>query len=77
MVWHKERAMLRCLLAHGEYELCENRLNPYNEWDAPCDGKRWENNFYPSCGFGVHTVYDGWRDTQKECDDEFEKEMRK
>jgi hypothetical protein len=52
-VWHRERAKLRECLSHGDYESIECRLQLYDSWDAPGDGKGWED-FKPYAGFGVH-----------------------
>lgn len=76
-VWHSERAQLRQALAHGEFERAETKLVPYDEWEAPGDGKGWDNNFYPEEGFGVHLFSRCWSRTKDQLDELFRKAMRK
>lgn len=47
MKWYKrykhgqERARAKDAIHHGQYELAEDELAPWNEWDSPRDGQRY------------------------------------
>ena len=76
MLHGQERARIRNLIAHGQYELAELVLAPWDAWDDPRDGKRWSWNFYPRAGFGIHNKwYQRW--TKEQYDEMYEKAMRK
>ena len=36
--WHKERTAVRGALAHGDYDLPTQQIEPWDEWDCPRDG---------------------------------------
>ena len=43
---HLERARLLSRLRHGDYEGLEFELAPWNEYDCPRDGKKWDPDWF-------------------------------
>lgn len=83
--WYKvirhgqERARVRQALAHGEWERAEVQLAPHNMWFDPRDGQRYDADFYPDCGWGIHNPEreDRWPWTPEVMDEYHEKALRK
>jgi hypothetical protein len=50
-----ERSRVRTAINSGDYESIEVEMAPYNDWDAPCDGKHyWPHPERPNFGWGIH-----------------------
>ena len=82
--WYKthirqtERARVRTALAHGDWEAASVEMAPWNSWDDPRDGKRYQSNFYPHQGWGIHLMTRWYRNWNKEdADRRFCRAMRK
>lgn len=72
-----ERARVRTAIAHGDWDALETVLCPWNDWDAPGDGKfYYANPSTPQCGWGVHNPEtSSW--SKEILIRSFEKSMRK
>lgn len=50
-----ERARVRAAIAHGDWDVLNTVLCPWNDFDAPGDGKFYDTNpFTPKKGWGIH-----------------------
>jgi len=82
---HRERARVKQAIKHGNYDVLDTELSPWNAWSDPRDGKVYRENFYPKRGFGIQeesrwpiwSIYYHLYTSKKYWDDEFRKAMRK